>query len=98
MFSLASREVGSGTSAQSISFPQPPHHTTQAVQGLVAFGKRYLESMEEILPVSHFLKLGERKEAGMKVALRSAWAAENFDCFIGDFYMLVQIDESRILC
>lgn len=81
-----------------VSLPQALRSTAQAVQGLVAPGKRYRESMAEVLPVSRFSELGERKGAAKRVAPKSARAAENFGCFVGDFYMLVQIDEPSTPC
>lgn len=64
----------------------------------MASGKRFQEKTVVVLPVSCFSELGERKEAGRRVAPKSAWAVENFGCFVVDFYMLVQIEEPSMLC
>lgn len=47
--------------------------------------------------MSCFSELGERKGAGKRVAPKSVWTAENFVCFIDDFYVLLQIDEPGML-
>lgn len=90
-FSSAGSEAGSSTSARSVSLPQ-------RCWGFVAAGKRHWESTAEVLPASPSCALGEREGVGKRVAPKSGWAAENFGCFIGDFYTLVQIDEPSMPC
>jgi len=67
-------------------------------RALVGSGRRYWGCLVEVSPVPCSSEPGERKEAGKRVAPRSAWAAATFGCFVGDFYMLVQTEEPSMLC